>query len=62
MTTMAVGQPLMEADKGNEGNNDKKREEKNNKMRFHEGKQNKKGPNKNKPNQVWNKVGIITTN
>ncbi|KAG5600134.1 hypothetical protein H5410_031504 [Solanum commersonii] len=29
---------------------------------FTKGKKNKEGPNKNKPNQVWNKMGIIATN
>jgi len=50
------------ADRGRERNNDKRWERENKEDKFHKGKQNKGGPSKKTINQVWNKVGFITTN
>uniref|UniRef100_M1B5Y0 Uncharacterized protein n=1 Tax=Solanum tuberosum TaxID=4113 RepID=M1B5Y0_SOLTU len=53
---------FVEADRGRGGSNDKRWEGEDRADRFQEGKQNKGGPSKKKINQVWNKVGAITTN
>ncbi|KAH0730314.1 hypothetical protein KY289_001502 [Solanum tuberosum] len=48
--------------KDNEANNEKRGEDQYNNERFQERRQDRGGPMKKKTNQVWYKVGVITTN